>query len=291
MQRVGFRAEDVDSVLENFGEAFDISREDLEVLLREVEARALVREYGDLSCADIMSRDIIRIGQDADPEIARRLLLEHGVRLLPVLDEHGRVVGSVGLRELARSGRSVAELMSEAVTAKPDEPAIGLEPAAHRRPAPCGRDRGRRPPSRRARHPDRSACRDVATIGACIGMTANVVDNQSRDATEDKHMSQTLEERTEAVAVREDGSWSGWRDFTIESRHKESDIITSFVLRPVDGGPVAAAPTGSAPDLPVRTGGAGAAEAELFDLHGAERRDLPDFGEARAARRELTLAA
>jgi nitric oxide dioxygenase len=34
------------------------------------------------------------------------------------------------------------------------------------------------------------------------------------------------------------GGWTGWRDFVVESRHRDSDIITSFVLRPQDGGPV-----------------------------------------------------
>ena len=34
------------------------------------------------------------------------------------------------------------------------------------------------------------------------------------------------------------GGWNGWRNFRIESKHPESEIITSFVLRPEDGGPV-----------------------------------------------------
>ncbi len=34
------------------------------------------------------------------------------------------------------------------------------------------------------------------------------------------------------------GGWTGWRDFVVESKQRESDIITSFVLRPRDGGPV-----------------------------------------------------
>ncbi|ORE90729.1 NO-inducible flavohemoprotein [Aurantimonas sp. 22II-16-19i] len=37
-----------------------------------------------------------------------------------------------------------------------------------------------------------------------------------------------------------DGGWSGWRDFRIEAKIPESDVITSFVLRPVDGGRVVA---------------------------------------------------
>ncbi|MBR0644737.1 NO-inducible flavohemoprotein [Plastoroseomonas hellenica] len=34
------------------------------------------------------------------------------------------------------------------------------------------------------------------------------------------------------------GGWNGWRDFRIEQRARESDVITSFVLRPADGGGV-----------------------------------------------------
>jgi nitric oxide dioxygenase len=35
------------------------------------------------------------------------------------------------------------------------------------------------------------------------------------------------------------GGWTGWRDFVVADKIRESDIITSFVLRPKDGGPVA----------------------------------------------------
>lgn len=34
------------------------------------------------------------------------------------------------------------------------------------------------------------------------------------------------------------GGWNGWRDFVVAERVRESDIITSFHLRPADGGPV-----------------------------------------------------
>lgn len=35
-----------------------------------------------------------------------------------------------------------------------------------------------------------------------------------------------------------EGGWNGWRDFVVEEVRRESAIITSFVLRPVDGGAV-----------------------------------------------------
>lgn len=35
-----------------------------------------------------------------------------------------------------------------------------------------------------------------------------------------------------------EGGWLGWRRFRVETKRRESDIITSFVLKPEDGGPV-----------------------------------------------------
>jgi len=43
-----------------------------------------------------------------------------------------------------------------------------------------------------------------------------------------------LRERT----VEEPGGWIGWRQFVVKAKQPESDVITSFVLEPADGGPV-----------------------------------------------------
>jgi CBS domain-containing membrane protein len=125
-QRAGLRSDDVDAVLAKMGETFDIGRDDLGLLLTELEARVLTRERADLTCEEIMSRDVISVARDADPEVARRLLLDSGVRLLPVLDDEGRPVGGVGLRELARPGGAVGDVMSPALTTGPSDPATAL---------------------------------------------------------------------------------------------------------------------------------------------------------------------
>src|SRR5690606_10791711 len=44
----------------------------------------------------------------------------------------------------------------------------------------------------------------------------------------------TLREHT----AREAGGWTGWRPFIVKEKRPESDVITSFVLEPADGGPV-----------------------------------------------------
>lgn len=128
-ERVGVRDEDLDAVLAGVGETFDIERDDLRLLLSQFEMRVLARERPDLSCGEIMSRDVITVRRDADPALARSLLLESGVRLLPVLDDAGAPVGGVGLRELTRPGEAVAEVMTPPLTITPAESAFLLTEA------------------------------------------------------------------------------------------------------------------------------------------------------------------
>jgi hemoglobin-like flavoprotein len=45
-------------------------------------------------------------------------------------------------------------------------------------------------------------------------------------------------ELVEEMAARP-GGWTGWREFVVRARQPESEVITSFVLEPVDGRPVA----------------------------------------------------
>ncbi|MBB3395204.1 MULTISPECIES: HPP family protein [unclassified Rhizobium] len=125
--RIGLREEDVDAALAKFEETFDIDRGDLSRLLRQVEVEAAVRSHGTVRCADIMSRDVIAVGENATAEEARALLLKHNVRTLPVKDSSGRLVGTVGLRELMQAER-LADHIATAATTSPDAPAISLLP-------------------------------------------------------------------------------------------------------------------------------------------------------------------
>ncbi|ARO55822.1 conserved protein of unknown function; putative membrane protein [Methylorubrum extorquens] len=125
--RVGFRSEDVDAALVALDETLDIDRADLDRLLRQVELHALVRARGDLTCGEVMSRDVVTIGLDGSAERARELLLAHNIRTLPVIDRAGRLAGTIGLRELTLHGEvALAQVMSEARTTGPDDPVIAL---------------------------------------------------------------------------------------------------------------------------------------------------------------------
>lgn len=129
--QVRFGAQDVDAVLARIGDSYDISREDLGAILRAVESEALTREYGDLTCGEIMSGEVNAVGIDADVGDAVRLLVDSGARLLPVLDADGGVVGGVGLRNLSTADITVKDAMVQVPTTSPESLAIDLsEPLA-----------------------------------------------------------------------------------------------------------------------------------------------------------------
>ncbi|MDX8468970.1 HPP family protein [Mesorhizobium sp. VK23B] len=128
-ERVGFRPEDVDAALAALDETFDIDREDIERLLRQVELQATVRAHRTLLCRDIMSRDVISVPENASADEARKQLLDHNIRTLPVVDVEAKLVGAVGLRELTGTTDTVKGVMSKAGTASPETPAMSLLPA------------------------------------------------------------------------------------------------------------------------------------------------------------------
>ncbi|MDX1151372.1 CBS domain-containing protein [Sinorhizobium medicae] len=126
--RVGFNSEDIDLAIARLNETLDVSRADIDALLREVELQALIRQRGELTCADIMSRDVVTVPADTTPDHARYLLLKHDIRTLPVLDENGKLQGTVGLRELAGKEPGSKLPIAVAATANPSDPAISLLP-------------------------------------------------------------------------------------------------------------------------------------------------------------------
>lgn len=126
--RVGFNGDDIDAALDDFNETLDIGRADIETLLRRVEQKALQRTRGDLTCGDIMSRDVISIDFDATPGEARQRLLRHDIRVLPVIGADGRLAGTVGLRELANLNEADPLPVRTGPMAQPSDPAISLVP-------------------------------------------------------------------------------------------------------------------------------------------------------------------
>lgn len=91
--QLGFTSDDLDVALRNYNEILDISRDDLETLLHDAEANAYRRRFGEITCADVMSRDVVTVKFGDSLEDAWRLLCKRGIKALPVVDRSRRVVG------------------------------------------------------------------------------------------------------------------------------------------------------------------------------------------------------
>ncbi|WP_439814652.1 HPP family protein [Zavarzinia sp. CC-PAN008] len=113
--RIGYTAADIDAVLARYDELLDVSREDLDAVFRQVEARAHRRLQGEIRCAAIMSRDLIVARADEGVGHARDRMLEHRLAAMPVVDDDGRLLGLVSHAELlAGMGRRVETVMAPA---------------------------------------------------------------------------------------------------------------------------------------------------------------------------------
>jgi CBS domain-containing membrane protein len=93
--RVGFTLADLDDVLKQYNEVLDVSRDDLETIFRQTEMHAYRRRFGEITCADIMSRDVKAVEFGTTLEVAWALMREHRIKALPVIDRARRVTGIV----------------------------------------------------------------------------------------------------------------------------------------------------------------------------------------------------
>lgn len=124
--RVELTEADIDAALAEGDEPLDIARDDLHRIVRRAELSALERTAKVPRCADVMSRDVLFVRADAPWSEAHRLLLQHELRILPVLDEDGRVAGIVEMHEPDHPLQAVSEMMSDAETALPDDSILRL---------------------------------------------------------------------------------------------------------------------------------------------------------------------
>jgi CBS domain-containing membrane protein len=102
--RLGFKPEDLDAVLKQYNQVLDISRDDLESLFMQTEQRAYQRRFGIISCADIMSRDIVSAEFGTSLEEAWQQMRGHRVAALPVLNRARRVIGIVTQTDFLEHG-------------------------------------------------------------------------------------------------------------------------------------------------------------------------------------------
>jgi len=133
---VGLTLQDLDAALRARGELLDVSRDDLEALFVDAEHRAWSRRFGDIRCADVMARDVVRVQPSTPAQDAWGLMIRHAVKALPVVDLDERVVGIVTLHDFfvarhAAAADSLAPCVQALMThevrvAHPGQPLVDL---------------------------------------------------------------------------------------------------------------------------------------------------------------------
>lgn len=102
IDRLGVKPADLDDVLKHYNQVLDVSRDDLEELFLQAEMHAYRRHYGEIRCADIMSRDVLSVEYGTSLEKAWAMLDKHRIHALPVVDRAHRVIGIVTLTDFMK---------------------------------------------------------------------------------------------------------------------------------------------------------------------------------------------
>jgi CBS domain-containing membrane protein len=92
----GITRAELEALVKRRGELLDIDPDDLESLLHEAQMLAYARNSScELTCADVMSRNVVSISRGTRAAAAWSLLRRHHVKALPVTDDTQHIVGIV----------------------------------------------------------------------------------------------------------------------------------------------------------------------------------------------------
>ena len=97
-----FTSADIDAVLANYNQVLDVSRGDLENLLQQAEGLAYRRSLGEIRCAQVMSKNVVKAQFGDALSHAWALMRQHGIKALPVVDRANRIVGIVTKSDFLR---------------------------------------------------------------------------------------------------------------------------------------------------------------------------------------------
>lgn len=94
-QQLGISDQDLKLALQNMDMFMDVSAGDLRKLLTDAEARSFKRFKGDITCADIMIRDVPAVEYGTDVEEAWTIMHKQKLKAMPVVDRARRVIGII----------------------------------------------------------------------------------------------------------------------------------------------------------------------------------------------------
>lgn len=112
MSRLGLRHEDLRTALAEYGRPLYIGGDELDEVIRLAERHAWRRGFGEMRCADLMTRNVVTVTPQTRLAEAWGLLRRHHLVGMPVVDAARRMVGCITLDDFvsAAKPRTPAEL-------------------------------------------------------------------------------------------------------------------------------------------------------------------------------------
>lgn len=105
LERLGIRTEDLRAALRDMNAFVDVSENDLNEIYDLAAHRAYRREFGELNCARIMTREVMTVEFGTDLEETWKLMRDQGVKAIPVIDRARHVIGIITLTDFFRHAR------------------------------------------------------------------------------------------------------------------------------------------------------------------------------------------
>ena len=99
-RRLGVVPDDLQAVLAQYDEVVNISPDVLDEFLHQAQVRAYNRRSGEITCGEVMSRDVATVSPQTPLRAAWKLLLDHHIKALPVVTEAQGLVGIVTQTDL-----------------------------------------------------------------------------------------------------------------------------------------------------------------------------------------------
>lgn len=97
LDRLGVNQADLHNALKQMNTFLDVSEADLSQIYKMAGMQAYRRKMGEITCADIMSRDLVTAEYGTELEEAWAQLRFHKIKAIPVVDKAQRVIGIITL--------------------------------------------------------------------------------------------------------------------------------------------------------------------------------------------------
>ena len=94
-QRTGISEQDLEQALENMDMFMDVSTGDLSKLLSDAQMQSFKRYRGNITCKDIMVKNILTVEYGTEVEEAWKIMHGEKLKAMPVIDRARRIIGII----------------------------------------------------------------------------------------------------------------------------------------------------------------------------------------------------